>query len=50
MEMFILMLLILMAAVVITYSGEIYLDLSLVFGSIISDIKNKLNSTKTRKK
>ena len=39
MEMFLLGALILMAAVMITFSGEIYLYLSLVFGSIIKDIK-----------
>ncbi len=39
MEMFLLGVLIIMAAVAITFSGEIYVYLSLVFGSIIEDIK-----------
>ena len=50
MEMFLLMVVILIFAVAITYSGEIYLYLCLLFGSIISDIKKKLNTTKSRKK
>jgi len=39
MEMFLLMLIILILALSITYAGEIYLYLSLVFGSIITDIQ-----------
>ena len=50
MEMFLLMLVIIMLAITITYAGEIYLYISFVLGSFIKDIKNKLNSTKTRKK
>ena len=50
MEMFLLMLVIIMFAITITYAGEIYLYISLVIGSFIKDIKNKFNSTKTRKK
>jgi hypothetical protein len=50
MEMFLLMLVIIMFAITVTYAGEIYLYISLVFGSLIRDIKNKFNSTKTRKK
>ena len=49
-EWLLLSLLILMAAILITRSGEIYLYLSLVFGSIISDIKNKIDSIIGRKK
>ena len=50
MEMFILMLAILISAIAITYAGEIYLYLTLKLGSFINDIKNKFNTTKTRKK
>ena len=50
MEMFLLAILILMSAVVITYSGEIWLYICLTIGSIIKDIKNKFNTTITRKK
>jgi len=39
MEMFILMLLIIMCAMAITFSKEIYLYVTLVLGSIIEDIK-----------
>jgi len=35
-----LLLIIMMTAVAVAYSGEIYLYLSLVFGSIIRDIQN----------
>ena len=48
--MFNLMIVILMSAIAITYAGEIYLYLSLTLGSFINDIKNKFNTTKTRKK
>ena len=50
MEMFLLMIVILMAAISVTYAGEIYLYLTLTLESFINDIKNKLNTTKTRKK
>jgi len=50
MEMFILMLAILISAIAITYAGEIYLYLTLTLGSFINDIKNKFNTTITRKK
>jgi len=50
MEMFLLIIIILMSAIAVTYAGEIYLYLSIVIGSIISDIKNKFNTTKSRKK
>jgi len=50
MEMFVLMLLILMAAVLITFSGEIYMYLCLTLGSIMSDIKDKIDSIIGRKK
>ena len=49
MEMIILMVVILMSAITVTYFNEIYLYLSLVLGSLINDIKKKVNSTKTRK-
>ena len=42
MEMFLLGALILMAAVMVTFSGEIWLYLTMVFGSIIKDIKKFL--------
>ena len=50
MEWLLLMLIVMMTAVAITYSGELYLYLSLVFGSIIRDIQNKVNSILGRKK
>jgi hypothetical protein len=50
MEMFLLIIIILMSAIAVAYAGEIYLYLSIVIGSIISDIKNKFNTTKSRKK
>lgn len=50
MEMFILTVVIILCALVIVNAGEIYLYLCLLFGSIISDIKKKLNTTKSRKK
>ena len=50
MEWLLLMLIVMMTAVAIAYSGELYLYLSLVFGSIIRDIQNKVNSILGRKK
>lgn len=49
MEMFLLMFFILLSAVLITYSKEVYLYLSLVLGSIITDIKKKIDSIIGRK-
>ena len=49
MEMIILMVVILMSAITVTYFNEIYMYLSLVLGSLINDIKKKVNTTKTRK-
>ena len=42
MEWLFLILIIMMSAVAVTYAGEIYLYLSLVFGSMIRDIQNKI--------
>lgn len=42
MEMFILMVVILMSALVITYNKEIYLYLCLVLGSLLKDIQSKV--------
>ena len=50
MEWLLLILIILMTAVAVAYSGEIYLYLSLVFGSMIRDIQDKINSIIGRKK
>ena len=50
MEMFILMVMIILCALIIVNAGEIYLFLTLSLGSLISDIKDKFNSTKSRKK
>ena len=50
MEMFLLMLVIIMFAIAITYSGEIYMYLSLTLGSLVADIKDKLDSIISRKK
>ena len=50
MEWTLLILIIIMFAIAITYAGEIYLFLTLSLGSLISDIKDKFNSTKSRKK
>jgi len=50
MEMLILVILILMAATIITFSGEIYMYLCLTLGSLIADIKDKLDSIISRKK
>jgi len=45
-DWFILLLLIAMAAVLITSSREVYLYVCLVLGSIIDDIKNFINKTR----
>jgi len=50
MEWLLLILIIVMTAVAVAYSGEIYLYLSLVFGSMIRDIQDKINSIIGRKK
>ena len=50
MEWLLLILIVMMSAVAIAYAGEIYLYLSLVFGSFIRDIQNKINSIISRKK
>jgi hypothetical protein len=50
MEMFLLMFLIIIFAIAITYSGEIYLYLCLTLGSLMTDIKDKLDSIIGRKK
>ena len=50
MEWLLLILIIMMTAVAVAYSGEIYLYLSLVFGSMIRDIQDKINSIISRKK
>jgi len=50
MEWFLLIVIVMLTATVITYSSEMYLYLSLVIGSIIKDIKNKINSIISRKK
>jgi len=42
MEMFVLMVIILMSALVITYNKEIYLYLCLVLGSLLKDIQSKV--------
>jgi hypothetical protein len=42
MEMFVLMVVILMSALVITYNKEIYLYLCLVLGSLLKDIQSKV--------
>ena len=42
MEMFILMVFILMAAIAITYAGEIWLYTCLVLGSLIKEIQSKV--------
>ena len=49
MEMFLLMFFIIMSAILITYSKEVHFYLSLVLGSIITDIKNKIKSILGRK-
>jgi len=50
MEWILLILIIIMFAIAITYAGEIYLFLNLSLGSLISDIKDKLDSIISRKK
>jgi len=50
MEMIILSLCIIMIAMVMVYSKDMYLYLSLVFGSMLSDIKDFINSILGRKK
>jgi len=42
MEMLLLSLFIILSGLAIAYAGEIYLYLSLVFGSTINDIQNKI--------
>jgi len=42
MEMFVLMVVILMSALMITYNKEIYLYLCLVLGSLIKEIQSKV--------
>lgn len=44
MEWLLLILIIMMTAVAVAYAGEIYLYMSLVFGSMIRDLQNKLKS------
>ena len=43
MEMLLLILIILMFAVAFAFAGEIYLYVSLVFGSFIRDVQNYIN-------
>jgi len=50
MEMILLASIILIFAILITYSAEIYLYLSLILGSLIEDIKDKIDSIISRKK
>jgi hypothetical protein len=49
MEMLLLSLFIILAGMAIAYAGEIYLYLTLVFGSTIRDIQNKIKSMLKRK-
>ena len=49
MEMLLLSLFIILAGMAIAYAGEIYLYLTLVFGSTIRDIQNKVKSILKRK-
>lgn len=44
MEMLLLSLFIILAGMAIAYAGEIYLYLSLVLGSTIKDIQNKIKT------
>lgn len=44
MEWLLLILIIMMTAVAVAYAGEIYLYMTLVFGSMIRDLQNKLKS------
>jgi len=46
MEMFIMMFLIIMCAIVITYSKELYIYVTLVLGSLMNDILNKFKGKK----
>jgi len=46
MEMFIMMLLIIMCAIAITYSKELYIYVTLVLGSLMNDILNKFKGKK----
>jgi len=50
MEALLLMLVIIMFAVLITYSGEIYLYLSLTLGTLMADVQDKIKSIIGRKK
>ena len=50
MEMFLLGVAIIICAIAVTYAGEIYMYLCLTLGSLMADIKDKLNSIKSRKK
>jgi len=50
MDMFLLGVVIIMCAVLITFSGEIYLYLCLTLGSIMADIQDKIKSIIGRKK
>jgi len=43
MEMFILMIVILMSAIAVTYAGEIWLYITLTFGSMIKQIQSKIH-------
>lgn len=47
--MLLLSLFIILAGMAIAYAGEIYLYLTLVFGSTIRDIQNKIKSMLKRK-
>ena len=49
-DWFILVFLILMAAIMVFRSGEIYMYLCLTLGSLMADIKDKLDSIIGRKK
>ena len=49
MEMLLLSLFIILAGMAIACAGEIYLYLTLVFGSTIRDIQNKIKSMLKRK-
>ena len=44
MEMLLLLLFVILSGLVIAYAGEIYLYLSLVFGSTIKDTQNKIKT------
>ena len=49
MELLLLSLFVILAGVAIAYAGEIYLYLSLVLGSTIKDIQNKIKSLTGKK-